>query len=280
MPDATDFSNAHAENSDDRSWIDEEIQQLDEEFSRYMHSRQTLSQFSERTLRRYRPERLRGKRAHTKGERDFSHRMLAAYFIYQRQSLLSAKIGADFASALLAVSATECLLLGAFLELKPLVMKTAEYKRIIRRLTKLKKKRSEVPQKQTHKPVFQQFMSSLLITEQYKIAVQLGLIRDEDIDGYVAEVLGLYKLKGATGLLHFVKNSRNQLHTGKFVASVDSYALTFDVMYSPEKMALFHMHFALCAYRMMGAIKDNLDRMQAELARVEGRTRDGDKTED
>lgn len=280
MPDATEFSNTQAENSDDKSWIDEEIQQLNQDFSRYMHSRQTLYPFSERTLRRYRPDHLRGKRAHNKGEREFSHRMFAAYYIYQKQSLLSTKIGADFASALMAVSATECLLLGAFLELKPLVVQTAEYRRIIRRLTKLKKKRSEVPQKQAHKPGFQQFMSSLQIAEQYKIAAPLGLIRDEDIDGYVAEVLRLYKFKGATGLLQFVKNSRNQLHTGRFVASVDSCALTFDVMYSPERMALFHMHFALCAYLMMGAIKDNLDRMQIELAIAEGRIRDGDEAEE
>lgn len=278
MLDVPEFLDAESVYVDDRSWIDDEIRKLDEGFSRYMYARQTLHHLSERTLRRYRPAHLHGKRARNKVEREFSHRMVAAHFTYQRQSLLCAKAGAHFAAALMAVSATECLLLATFLELKSLVIQTPEYKRIIRK--KQRKKKNESTEKQPRKPSFQQFMSSLQIAEQYKIAFQLGLIRDEDIESRVSEVLESYRLQGAFGLLHFVRNSRNQLHTGKFVASIDSYALALDVMYSPEGMALFQMNFGLCAYQMMDAVKKNLDRIQAELAITEGGTQDGDEAED
>lgn len=259
--------------SDDRSWMDDEIQGLDEEFSRYMHARQMLSHLSQRTLRRYLPLPFGRKIAYSKVEREFSHRMMAAHFTYQRQGLLSAKVGADFAAALMAVSATECLLLIAFLELKPLVMKTAEYKRIVRNKAKLNKKKGK---NLIRRLSFQSFMASLHLAEQYKIALQLNLVRDEDVEGRVSEVLKGYKLGGASGLLRFVKDSRNQLHTGKLVSSIDSYAVTSDDLYSKEAIAFFHMNFALCAYQMMGVVKNNLDRIKAELALAEGRIQDGD----
>lgn len=260
--------------SDDISWMDDEIQELEEEFSHYMHARQKLDHLSQRTLRRYLPLPFGRKRAYNKVEREFSHRMMAAHYTYQRQGLLSAKVGADFAAALMAVSATECLLLAAFLELRPLVMQTPEYKRIIRKKVKQSKKKGEST---TRRPSFQQFMSSLQIAEQYKIALQLDLVRDEDVEGRVSEVLESYKLRGAAGLLRFVKDSRNQLHTGRLVASIDSYALTFDVLYSREAIALFHMNFALCAYQMMGAVKNNLDKIKIELAVAEVEIGDGYK---
>jgi hypothetical protein len=271
-------SDSHQEGGN--SWMDEEIRQLDEEFSRYMHARQSLHHLSDRTLRRYLPERLRRKRAYNRIEREFSHRVMAAYYTYQKQSLLCAKAGADFAAALMAVSATECLLLLAFLELKGKVMQTAEYKRIIRRGVLQKRKKGAKTPKKAQKTSFQQFMASLQIAEQYKIAFELDLVRDQDTDGVVGKVLRSYKSKGALGLLHFVKNSRNQLHTGKLVSSIDSYALVFDVMYSSERIAQYHADFALCAYHMMGTVNSNLDRIRTELAAVEERIQHGDEAEE
>jgi hypothetical protein len=274
--DNADLQETELKYSDDRSWMDDEIQALEEGFSHYMHVRQTLNHLSQRTLRRYLPLPFGRKNAYNKVEREFSHRMTAAHYTYHRQSLLSAKVGADFAAALMAVSATECLLLASFLELRPLVMLTPEYKRITRKKVKQDKKGESKKRWLS----FQQFMSSLQIAEQYKIALQLDLVRDEDTEGRVSEVLESYKLRGAAGLLRFVKDSRNQLHTGKLVASIDSYSLTFDVLYSKEAMALFHMNFALCAYQMMGAVKNNVDKIKAELALAEGRIKDGDEAED
>jgi hypothetical protein len=257
-------SDSYRESRD--SWMDEEIRQLDEEFSRYMYARQNLHHLSDRTVRRYLPERLRRKRAYNRVEREFSHRMMAAHYTYQREGLLCAKAGADFAAALMAVSATECLLLLAFLELKKIVLQTPEYKRIARKAVLQKRKKGDKAQKRVQKSSFQQFMASLQIAEQYKIAFELDLVRDQDVGGVVSKVLRSYKSKGALGLLHFVRNSRNQLHTGKLISSIDSYALIFDVMYSSERMAQYHADFALCVYHMMGVVNANLDRIRTELA--------------
>jgi hypothetical protein len=107
-------------------------------------------------------------------------------------------------------------------------------------------------------------MSSLRVVEQYEIVGQLGLVRDEDLTDEVANVLNRYHEKGASGLLRFVRSGRNQLHAGDLVGSLDRYALWLDVMYSPEKMTLFHADFALCTFAMISIVNRNLDRIRAE----------------
>jgi hypothetical protein len=107
----------------DTTWMDDELRDLDEQYRRYMDARQKLSRFSNRTLKRYRPAHLR-KAKFNKAEDEFLHRLVAAHYTYQSQFILCSKGNAHFAAALMGVSATECLLLAAFLQLKEQVSAT------------------------------------------------------------------------------------------------------------------------------------------------------------
>lgn len=248
----------------DKTWMDDELRYLDEEYTRYMAARQNLSHLSTRTLKKYRPAHLR-KIRFNKAEDDFLHRLVAAQHTYLCQSILCSKGDAHFAAALMAVSATECLLLVAFLQLKAQVKATKGFKKILRKIQNQRKKNKAVQVSSKNKRVqFLTIMSTLRVVEQYEIASQLGLVRDEDVVDVIADVLLHYNQKGASGLLGFVRLARNQLHAGGLVGSLDSYALSLDVMYSPEKMELFHSDFALCSFAMMNAVKHNLDRIRAE----------------
>jgi hypothetical protein len=248
----------------DKTWMDDELRYLDEEYNRYMAARQNLSRFSDRTLKRYRPAHLK-KIRFNRAEDEFMHRLVAAQHTYLTQSILCSKGDAHFAAALMAVSATECLLLVAFVQLKGQVKTTKSYKKILRRIESQRKKNetAKVPQK-SKRVQFLKIVSSLRVVEQYEIASQLGLVRDEDVIDVISDVLLHYHQKGASGLFGFVRSARNQLHAGGLVGALDSYALSLDVMYSPDKMVLFHNDFALCSFAMMNAVKGNLDRIKAE----------------
>jgi hypothetical protein len=248
----------------DTTWMDDELRDLNEQYRQYMAARQNLSRFSDRTLKRYRPAHLR-KIRFNKAEDEFMHRLVAAHYTYQSQFILCSKGNAHFAAALMGVSATECLLLVAFLQLKARVKATQGYRKILQKREKQRKKSSPVKAPRKRKIVqFLTIMSSLRVVEQYEIVGQLGLVRDEDLSDEVADALNRYHEKGASGLLRFVRSGRNQLHAGDLVGSLDRYALWLDVMYSPEKMALFHADFALCTFAMMSIVNRNLDRIKEE----------------
>lgn len=228
---------------------------LDTQYREYMHAAQVSSTLSPKVLRRYQPIREYSKLRLFKVEKEVLHKLVAVSYLYQSQAIGCALGEAHFAAGIMVTSAIECMMIVIFIQLKSATKRTKTFKeQLQKRAIRTSARKARSPQSN-----FIETLLSMRLPDTFKIAQELKLFSDTQCSAAVTTVLKHRGFNQSGGLISFILQARNSIHTKQAHLTIDKYSKWLDVYYHPNLMFSYHADFTLCAWDLHGQLVEGFN---------------------